>query len=57
MNSKHLTGAAFDVDFLGYGRDEVPGYVWTWMGELGRYLGLRWGGDWRSFYDPGHFEL
>ena len=27
------------------------------IGEIGEALGLRWGGRWRSPYDPGHLEL
>lgn len=30
---------------------------WEKMGEIGRGLGLRWGGDWKSFKDRPHFEL
>jgi len=46
---------AFDVDVHGYRREDVPRYVWSWLGRLGEALGFRWGGRW-SFYDPGHFE-
>lgn len=26
-------------------------------GAIGKELGLGWGGDWHSLYDPGHFEI
>lgn len=57
MDSKHLTGRAFDVDVLGYGRDELPRWWWTMLGEYGEYLGMRWGGRFTGFFDGGHFEL
>lgn len=55
--SKHLAGEAFDIDCLGLTRDEIPGYFWSAVGPFGESLGLRWGGRWKSPYDPGHFEL
>jgi hypothetical protein len=30
--------------------------LWKKVGVEGEKLGLRWGGRWRSPYDPGHFE-
>lgn len=56
MNSKHLTGQAFDVDVLGHSRSSVPRYVWDWLGDLAEYLGMGWGGRFAGFWDPGHFE-
>lgn len=55
--SKHLTGEAFDIDCLGLGRDAIPDYFWHAVGPFGESLGLRWGGRWKTPYDPGHFEL
>ena len=63
MNSRHLTGHAFDVAAL------VGGSVrWDWplytkiaeavkaaANELG--VEIIWGGDWKSFRDGPHFEL
>ena len=57
MNSAHLRGEAFDVDVMGVSRDQVPRWWWDSLGPYGEALGLRWGGRWRSLYDPGHFEL
>jgi len=56
QRSKHLTGQAFDVDVHGYGRDELPLWFWQALGQLGEYLGLRWGGRWSGLKDYGHFE-
>jgi len=54
--SKHLTGQAFDVDVHGYGRDEVPLWFWQALGQLGEYIGFRWGGRFGNLKDYGHFE-
>lgn len=56
LNSLHLQGRAFDVDLWGWDRDDVPAYVWKWLGPLGESFGLKWGGRFKSIYDPGHFE-
>lgn len=57
LNSKHLTGHAFDFDVRGWSRDAIPAAFWPVVGELGEALGMRWGGRWKSPYDPGHFEI
>lgn len=57
LNSAHLRGEAFDVDVLGLSRDQVPRWFWDALGPYGEALGLRWGGRWRTLYDPGHFEV
>lgn len=56
LRSKHLTGQAFDVDIHGWGRDQVPLWIWEELGWLGEYLGLAWGGRFSSLKDYGHFE-
>ena len=56
MQSKHVDGRAFDIDILGYGRDDLPKWWWLQVGQYAERLGLRWGGRWTSFYDAGHFE-
>ena len=30
---------------------------WQAAVAMGKQLGLKWGGDFRSFYDPGHMEI
>lgn len=58
--SWHNYGLAFDValDVDGDPETNDPSWdadseIWEELGDLGRSLGLRWGGD---FGDPGHFE-
>lgn len=56
MQSKHLSGQAFDVDVVGWSRDALPRWWWLALGQYAERLGLRWGGRWTTFYDAGHFE-
>jgi peptidoglycan LD-endopeptidase CwlK len=56
--SMHETGVAFDVGiFSRNGKKyfgESPDY--EKVGKIGRDLGLDWGGDWKVFTDPPHFQ-
>lgn len=56
VNSKHLTGQAFDVDIHGWARSDIPLWWFSQLGQLGESLGFRWGGRWSDPFDPGHFE-
>jgi len=56
LRSKHLTGQAFDVDVLGFGRDQIPKWWFANLGNRAELLGLRWGGRWTVPKDFGHFE-
>lgn len=56
LRSKHLIGQAFDVDVLGYRRDDVPLWFWYELGTFAERLGFRWGGRFASLKDFGHFE-
>jgi len=56
LRSKHLTGQAFDVDVHGFDRSRIPRWWFYQLGNLAEPLGLRWGGNFRGFWDPGHFE-
>ncbi len=56
LNSKHLTGQAFDVDVLGFARDDVPLWWWQSLARLGNSLGLLNGGRFTGLADWGHFE-
>jgi len=55
--SKHQYGLAIDVVPV---IDSVAQWnnirLWRKVGVMGEQLGLRWGGRWKSLYDPGHFE-
>lgn len=56
LRSKHLTGQAFDIDVLGFGRDQIPKWWLYNLGAFGEQHGLRWGGRWKFPRDFGHFE-
>ena len=50
--SRHQQGTAFDV-----GADyALSSRQWAVIGDIGRRLGLRWGGDFTTFDGP-HFDL
>jgi peptidoglycan L-alanyl-D-glutamate endopeptidase CwlK len=55
--SNHNFGIAFDVGIF-HGDlylDDSP--LYGRVGQVGRELGLEWGGDWKSFPDEPHFQL
>jgi hypothetical protein len=55
--SKHQYGLAVDVVPIVNGEAEWHNNaLWRRVGIVGERLGLRWGGRWRSMFDPGHFE-
>lgn len=57
MESRHLTGDAFDIDLYGWAPDDVPLWFWFQIGEWAEAnLQLRWGGRWSSLRDYRHFE-
>ncbi|HYG01681.1 MAG TPA: M15 family metallopeptidase [Chryseosolibacter sp.] len=55
--SKHQYGLAVDVVPM---VNNIPQWdnttLWRKVGTEGEKLGLRWGGRWKSPYDPAHFE-
>lgn len=60
--SYHNYGLAFDIcvcDIVG--EKLVPNWSvnqrWKRVGEIGKKLGLEWGGDWVNFRDYPHFQL
>ena len=60
--SDHQWGIAFDVYVNGENGEDTytdPKYLddWERVGEIGKELGLEWGGDWESFTDKPHFNL
>lgn len=55
LESKHLEGLAFDFAWAKRGYN-VPDYYWYVAGAVGEWLGLVWGGRWRSLRDLGHLE-
>lgn len=55
--SKHQYGLACDVVPVVNGQPQWDDKVlWRKIGVEGEKLGLRWGGRWRTPYDPAHFE-
>lgn len=57
-NSPHCWGVAFDFcrNVRGKEYDDSDGFFKK-CGEIGKSLGLFWGGDFRSFVDKPHLEL
>jgi len=57
--SKHNHGLAFDIAFRSPpAADEYgEGNPWGRVGEIGKSVGLEWGGDWSGFQDRPHFQL
>ena len=54
--STHNTGLAFDIVVIVDGKTTFDPKKYEAVGELGRSIGLVWGGDWKGFSDPPHFE-
>jgi len=54
-HSLHLYGYAFDVQVLGYTRDQVPLWWWEALGRYWEAMGGRWGGRF-STPDVNHFD-
>lgn len=60
LKSKHVDGKAFDIDWLGFNRNNIPKWFWPLIGPWAEVnLGLRWGGRFNVGGAPdfGHFEL
>lgn len=57
--SKHVEGKAFDIVVMENGKPDwnVTNPNWTRAGEIGRKIGLIWGGSWARSKDFPHFEL
>jgi peptidoglycan L-alanyl-D-glutamate endopeptidase CwlK len=56
-SSWHNFGLAFDVVPLVNGKAIWNSPFWNQIGELGKEVGLVWGGDFKSFKDKPHFEF
>ena len=57
--SKHNTGRAFDIAISnpdGSLNWDTASEAWHRVGEIGKELGLTWGGDWKM-KDMPHFEI
>lgn len=56
-NGMHHFGVAADVVFRTEKNYPTWEGEWSKLGQIGRDLGLYWGGDWESFRDCPHFQL
>lgn len=54
--SLHLYGFAFDVQVLGYRREDIPAQWWARLGRFWEAMGGRWGGRFDS-PDVNHFDV
>lgn len=55
-HSWHNFGLAFDVVPWEDGRLNWNTARWTEIGQMGKSLGLQWGGDWTGLVDKPHFQ-
>jgi len=55
--SNHNFGIAWDIGLFKGPNYLQESLLYNVMGDLGRDLGLEWGGDWISFVDKPHFQL
>lgn len=56
LKSKHCEGKAFDIAMLVNGKISWDAKDYKKAGEIGKSVGLEWGGDWK-FPDSPHFQL
>lgn len=63
-NSYHQWGLAFDIAVFNPDGKTIlnnwnpkKGDNWFKAGEIGKELGIEWGGDWTSIKDYGHFQI
>lgn len=54
--SRHQTGLAFDI-CMGIKGKEYDIALLSKVGKIAMDIGLTWGGSWKSFVDPPHFEI
>lgn len=60
LNSYHLYGRAWDVTLQGMTPDQVDARYpdfYPLAAQIAKWLGVRWGGSWRSIVDKPHFEV
>ena len=55
--SNHNFGLAFDVTIFDGNAPVWESPKYKAIGQLGKSLGLEWGGDWQSFVDEPHFQM
>lgn len=55
--SNHNFGIAWDIGLFREGKYLERSPLYRECGEIGKSLGLEWGGDWKSFPDEPHFQI
>ena len=55
--SNHNFGLAFDIGVWEGGQYAPESNSYRIVGNLGKAIGLEWGGDWKSIVDEPHFEV
>ena len=55
--SNHNFGLAFDIGVWENGQYQPESKSYRIVGNLGKAIGLEWGGDWKSIVDEPHFEV
>ena len=55
--SNHNFGIAWDIGLFRAGTYLESSPLYRECGEIGKSLGLEWGGDWKSFPDEPHFQI
>ena len=55
--SLHNFGLAIDVVEIKNGKAIWNNPNWNRVADLGKEIGFKWGGDWKSFKDKPHFEI
>src|SRR4029077_13980382 len=56
-HSNHNFGIAWDVGLFDSGDYLEDSPLYRKVGQIGKQIGLEWGGDWQSFPDEPHFQL
>ena len=54
--SSHNYGLAVDVVQIKNGKALWTNPNWSRIGQIGKSVGMEWGGDWKSFKDRPHFQ-
>lgn len=55
--SKHNTGQAVDLAFIVNGEVVWTESLYKKIGVWAKIVGLKWGGDWKTFKDKPHVEI
>lgn len=55
--SNHNFGVAWDIGLFNDGKYLQHSPFYRACGQIGRDMGLEWGGDWKSIKDEPHFEV